>query len=607
MMETLTQHIKSTLASWCPSGAQLPAALGLAVLLVAQTARAATLSAALDRSTITLGERAILSLTFSGASPENIPGFPTIPNLQIDHSGQSSQIVIGGQVSSVVTHNYTVTPKQPGDYTIPALTAQVGGEQLTTQPLTLKVLQPSAPSQATVNSGSELAFFKLEVPKKEIYLGEMVVAQLNLYVRQGVQNVDGFQLSSFPSDGFNVGKLIQGNSRQAQINGVNYTIIPLGMTLNPVKTGNLTLGPATATVVLRMPSSRTRRDFLFDPFGMSGEQKQMVLATDAMPLQSLPLPAENVPAGFNGAVGNYNLAMSAGPTNLAAGDPITVRVQISGRGALDSLSLPEQPAWHDFKTFPATSKVEPNDPFGVQGTKTFEQLIVPQNSDIKELPPLSFSFFNPDQKAYRTLSQPAVRLTVRPSASAPSPTVVAASGSKQDSPPPTEDIVPNKQRLGAVAQMEPPLVQQPWFLALQGVPALAFVSALVWRKRAENLANNPRLRRQRLVDQIIRNGLGQLRQLAAAQKSDEFFAALFRLLQERLGERLDLPASAITEAVLDERLRPRGVPEAILLPLHELFQTCNLARYAPVKTSQELAAIIPKVESVLNELHRIKA
>jgi hypothetical protein len=70
---------------------------------------------------------------------------------------------------------------------------------------------------------------------------------------------------------------------------------------------------------------------------------------------------------------------------------------------------------------------------------------------------------------------------------------------------------------------------------------------------------------------------------------------------------LDLPASAITEAVLDERLRPRSVPEAILLPLHELFQTCNLARYAPVKTSQELAAIIPKVESVLNELHRIKA
>ena len=41
--------------------------------------------------------------------------------------------------------------------------------------------------------------------------------------------------------------------------------------------------------------------------------------------------------------------------------------------------------------------------------------------------------------------------------------------------------------------------------------------------------------------------------------SDEFFAVLFRLLQEQLGERLDLPASAITEAVIEERLSPLGI------------------------------------------------
>ena len=34
--------------------------------------------------------------------------------------------------------------------------------------------------------------------------------------------------------------------------------------------------------------------------------------------------------------------------------------------------------------------------------------------------------------------------------------------------------------------------------------------------------------------------------------SDQFFATLSRLLQEQLGERLDLPASAITEAVIEE-------------------------------------------------------
>jgi len=48
------------------------------------------------------------------------------------------------------------------------------------------------------------------------------------------------------------------------------------------------------------------------------------------------------------------------------------------------------------------------------------------------------------------------------------------------------------------------------------------------------------------------------------------------------------------------------MPEATLAPLHELFQTCNLVRYAPIKSSQELAAIIPKLETVLRELKELK-
>jgi hypothetical protein len=131
--------------------------------------------------------------------------------------------------------------------------------------------------------------------------------------------------------------------------------------------------------------------------------------------------------------------------------------------------------------------------------------------------------------------------------------------------------------------------------------------ALGWRKRADALANNPRLRRQRQVAQVIREGLSELRRLAGDKKSDEFFATLVRLLQEQLGERLNCPASSITEAVIDEKLRPRGVPETTLAALHELFQTCNLARYAPIKSSQELAALIPKLEAVLADLQKVRA
>jgi hypothetical protein len=81
---------------------------------------------------------------------------------------------------------------------------------------------------------------------------------------------------------------------------------------------------------------------------------------------------------------------------------------------------------------------------------------------------------------------------------------------------------------------------------------------------------------------------------------------MFRLLQEQLGERLDCPASSITEAVIDEKLRPRGVADSTATALHELFQTCNLARYAPIKTTQELTALIAKLEDVVRDLQKVK-
>ena len=271
---------------------------------------------------------------------------------------------------------------------------------------------------------------------------------------------------------------------------------------------------------------------------------------------------------------------------------------------LDAVSLPPQPDWRDFKAYPPSTKVDSNDPLGLSGAKSFEQVVIPQNHEIKMLPPFQFSFFDPNQKAYRTVSGPAIPLTVRPTASASAP--VSTNAPPGQNPPPVDDILHIKPRLDEIASSRPPLIQQRWFLAMQAFPVVMWLSLLLARKRSESLANNPKLRRQRQVAQRIREGLKELHHLAGAQQVEDFFATLFRLLQEQLGERLDLPASAITEAVIDERLRGRNVPERTLADLHELFQTCNLARYAPHQTSQELAALIPKVESVLDQLRNLR-
>ena len=583
--------------------------LGLVVLcLGSPRLDAATFTASLDRDTIALGESATLSLTFEDGSPRNVPMPPNVAGLQIAYIGPSSQFsFVNGETKSTVTYNFTLTPRQAGDFTIPTLAADVGGQRLSSSPLKLKVLPPNSPPPEAINSGSEVAFMRLSLAKTNFYIGEVTTANIKIYLRDDVQNHSQPQITSLPADGFSAGKGTYQNAYSEQIGNRVYTVIPASIALTATKTGMASVGPVTGNIVVVLPSSNRGGDPFFRQFFNTGEQKQVLLATDTLNAESLPLPAEGAPPNFNGAVGDYTMTVSAGPTNVAVGDPITVRVQISGHGALDALTLPDQPAWRDFKAYPPTSKVATSDQLGLQGTKTFEQIVTPQNTDVHELPAFSFSFFNPDAKTYRTLTQPPVQLAVHSGGTTPAPMIAATKTPNMQPPPPPQDILPIKEQLGTLTQAGPPLLTQSGFLAVQSVPVLAWLAAFVWRKRTDSLANNPRLRRQRRVAQLVREGLNDLHRLAAENNSDKFFATLFRLLQEQLGERLDCPASSITEAVIDERLVLLGAPETTLAGLRELFQLCNQARYAPMRTSGELAAVIPQFENAVRELQNVKA
>ena len=580
----------------------------LSVALFTSAALAASFTASLDRDTIALGEQATLSLKFDGVQPQDAPGIPGIAGLQFQYVGPSSAFsFINGQTSSSITYNYLVTAQHDGEFTIPALRADIGGQQLASTPLKLIVSKVAAPSAAAVNSGSEVAFLKFIFPKNKLYVGEPEVGRLELYLRDDVQNLGNFQLTASPTDGFSAGKTVelQNQRRRVQVGNRIYTVIPLAVPLTAVRTGRLVLGPFTASAVVVLPSENRGGNPLFQMFNQ-GEQKQVALATEPMQVEALPLPEQNRPANFTGAVGDFTMSATAGPTAVTVGDPITVRVQISGRGALDAVTLPVQDAWQNFKTYPPTTRLETSDPLGFQGTKTFEQIISPQNADVHELPALAFSFFNPDDGQYHTLTQAAVPLVVNAAGATPMPTLAANKNSAPENQPP-QDILPIKEKLGALSQNKIPLGAQPVFLAAQTVPVLAFLAAFVWRKSADNLANNPRRRRQRAVAALVASGMGDLKTYAAANQPDDFFATLFRLLQEQLGERLDCPATAITENVIEEHAVLRGASPATRDDLRELFQLCNQARYAPVRGSAELNSVAAKFAKTVGELQEVKA
>ena len=131
---------------------------------------AASFTASLDRDTLTLGDTATLKLNFEGGSPNNL-SVPAVPGLKIIRSQNFSINFSSGSgvaANSQIAVEYSVTPEREGEFTIPAMTADVNGQQLTSQPLKLTVMKANAPSSAAINSGNEVAFMRLLLPQKSI-------------------------------------------------------------------------------------------------------------------------------------------------------------------------------------------------------------------------------------------------------------------------------------------------------------------------------------------------------------------------------------------------------------------------------------------------------
>jgi len=582
--------------------------LFILVALAGLPLRATTFTVSMDRDAVLLGDTATLSLKFEDGQPQGTPQLPEIPGLQISYIGPANSFsFINGRTSSSVTHNYAVKPTQVGDFTIPALTIKFGSETLTSQAVNLKVTRPAAPTPGSEAEQQSLALLRIVLPKKEMFAGETIVLEQHLLVRSDAQNVSNLELPPLQLDGCTTAKAVQGPQRKTVVGNTTFALFPFYIPVTAIKSGTIKVGPIDGAVIVTMASrGRDPMEGLGFGFFRSGVQQRVALVAPEQTLTVLPLPENGKPASFSGAVGSYQMAFSASPTNVAVGDPITIRVQVKGHGSLDAFTLPDQPAWKEFKAYPPTVKTETTGDLGLDGIKSFEQIVVPQNSEIKELPEFDFAFFNPETRRYETLHQSAIPIIVHPGGATPAPTIAAGS-STPETPKPSTDIVHIKPRLGAVSRSSTPWVKQPWFIALQGLPVLALIGAIFWRQRTDSVANNPRLRRKKQTEQIIAEGLEQLPPLAAAGKADQFFATVFRLMQEQIGERLNLPASAITEAVVEEKLRPRGLGDGGADVLHELFQLCNQARYAPVESAQKLEAVIPKLKMALKNLQEVKA
>jgi hypothetical protein len=571
---------------------RLPIAMALAALgaTMLSSLLAASIQASLDATLIFANEQATLTLVIENARPAVAPRPAPVPGLQFRALRESYvERTINGQRSTSLTYPYSVQATQPGNYTIPPVRIRIAGQEFASAALRLKVL----PAEV-IDPQQQSAFLRLVVPRTNLFVGEILPIEIRLYARHGSLR----DIPQLQQEGLTLGRLNQHPVRKSILAGLEYSLVAFESYISPARSGRLTLGPAQLPMNLPVPGGAS------DFFGRPREFQQVLLPSQSVALNVAPLPSEGRPADFNGAVGDYSFSVRVSTNVVTVGDPITLNIQIAGHGLIEPLQLPSLDHWTEFRVYPPVTRVSTSDPFGVQGVKTFDQVVIPKSHQIQLIPPLSFSFFHPESRSYRTLEHPATPITVQPAHPLPPPTPGEPSAPVYHDPhSPEPGLAHIKHRLGPLTSTVPPLLTQPWFLAAQSLPVAAFLTALLWRRHQDRLAANPQLQRRRHVDQLTRQGIRELRHLATRGDATTFFALLARLLQEQLGRKLQRPAAAITDADLECPLEPLGLSPDHLQLLRHLFQLCNQSRFAPRTTPAELNQLLPRAVSLLEQLN----
>ena len=385
----------------------------------------------LDRSQIHQDETAQLTVNASGNGGDAISP-PVVPGLEFSAVNQSTQVeIINGATTETSSITYEITAQAPGTYTIPT-------HDSSDKNLTLQVLPGTAPSAATASSSAPnpgpslpapvvngstpgapdmvangAAFVRMDVPKHQLYVGETVPVTIQIGLRAGIQpTLNG--LPSLTADAFTLDKLSdKPEQSQEEINGQPYVILTWHSALAAIKPGNFPLTVTTpVTIQERVTSTRssdaTDDSFLLnDPFFQNffGQSVQKNLNLNSTPetINVLPLPTNGQPANFGGAVGKFEISSTLTLASVAAGDPMTLRLQIKGSGAFERVSTSMLSDVAGWKTYPPSVKFVPSDSVGYSGEKDFEQAVIPLNPGRQSLPALTFSFFNPESRQYETL------------------------------------------------------------------------------------------------------------------------------------------------------------------------------------------------------------
>ncbi len=575
------------------------------------------------------GERfAVTYILRNAEEAPSQPKIPQTPGLTLLYgpstSTSVSQVVTNGRMesSSRIEYTYFYKADNPGKYTIGEASVSVNGKKYTTEPATITIVagsysnrqQPaqgsSRPNQQPVDIydvdtqsadrpvESNDVFVRIILSKPSAYEQEAIECTIKLYTK--------YQISSFfptlqPSfDGF----LIQELDLQPTLNeeeeyrGSRYmTAVLKKCIIFPQKSGKLTINSGNYDIKVVQYNNVNMGFFTVrDP-----QEKEIKVKSNSASVDVKPLPFPQ-PDGFNGAVGTFTADSRLVGSSFRTNDAATLIYTIKGTGNIKYLKEPVIDFPDEFEQYTPKSDIQAQvNGQNVSGTMTVEYTFVPQSVGDFKIGGNKFVYFNPATKEYVTIDTPSYNIKVSKGAGSS-----VSDSERKDIEAKNTDILHIHTGAKNPSLSHTLVIEKWWYWLLYLIAggALACAGAMYSR----NLRRSSDITGTRIAkaNKIAKRRLRAAEKFAAAGADDKFHEEMLRALWGYIGDKLSIPASQLTRQNVSEKLQSAGVGEDVIAPLMSIIDTCEMARYTPQKSDDEMQQIYDAATKAINAMENTK-
>lgn len=517
-------------------------------------------------------------------------------------SVSSSFQMINGKTSSneSTTFTYVLMANKEGTFTIPAATAKVGGKTVTSNALRIIVSgkvqsqnsggrNPSS-SLRVKTAGSKITgnelFITVTASKKRVYEQEPVLLTYKVYTLVELSSLDG----KMPDlKGFHTQEITQPQQRTFKTenyHGKIYNVVTWSQyVMYPQITGKLTIPSITfhGSVIIRNESMDPLEALFNGGAGYSEVNKN--IKAPAVDIEVLPLPAK--PKNFSGGVGKYSITSSVSSTKTKSGEPITLKVVVSGSGNMKLLKEPEVKLPRNMDKYDAkvTDKTELT-ANGVEGSMIYEYPCVPRKKGEYTIPAIDYVYYDVTTNKYEIVSTKPIKISV-------------AQGEESSSSSDRETLQLLNSDIRYIKMGEAEMtgngksyhsyffLSTLFWILLAVSFVVAIVVLIIFRQRAIEAMNVSKMKMKK-ANKVAAKRLKTAKKLmlecmasASGTKTGQFYDEVLKALWGYAGDKLNMPVEQLSRDNVSDKFTTSGVDSSLISQFVEALDDCEFARFAP--------------------------